>query len=97
MNATNLVLELSTQGIVFELSLDGSLELDSDTTIPPEAVALARDHKPALLSMLERSKDLPPCPKCTGPLLAIPTFDGFENFECVRCDRCIGCRRANNA
>ena len=76
------------------MSEAGKLKLLSrDTTIPPKAVALARGHKAALLSMLERSTDLSPCPKCGGPLLAIPTFDGYENFECVRCDVCIGCRK----
>ncbi len=61
--------------------------------VTSKASEFVREHKQALVAMLERSVGLPTCQRCQGSFLAVPTFDGFENFECQSCGECSGCRR----
>ncbi len=94
MNVGDLLQELNAMGARLIPSSVGKLKLAANNeNVLPKAIELAKPNKSALLTMLERSADLPPCPQCKGMLLAVPTFDGYENFECIPCDICTGCKK----
>ncbi len=53
MNATEIVAELSSMGVSVVCPSRGRIRLTVEVgDVPPEAVALARDHKPALIDHL---------------------------------------------
>jgi DNA-binding NarL/FixJ family response regulator len=94
MSLFDTVKQIYELGVTVASPEVGRIKLVSSAeNVPVAAVELAKQHKPALVLMLQRSRSLPPCAKCTGQQLAIPTRDGYENFECLRCDCCSGCAR----
>jgi len=93
MRLSEILLALDKLGVHVTSPGAGRIKLLSvSSEIPADAIELAREHRAALIEMLDRSAKLPACSVCGGPILAIPTFDNFENIECVPCDRWIGCR-----
>ena len=84
--------KLFTAGIVVDV-VGASLRVRPTALVTSELADLIREHKPALVAVLDRSADLPACLLCGGVQYAVPTFDGFENFECFACDKCSGCRK----
>lgn len=92
MNTLKAVSQIIQKGLYLRV-LDGSIVVRPAELVTAELAAIIREHKALLISVLERSDDLPDCSECGGDQLAVPTFDGYENFECVSCGRCSGCRR----
>ena len=93
MTLAAIIAKLTSLGVRVVSPAPGRIKLvGAGDQIPTEAIETAKPYKAELLTMLDRSADLPRCSSCDGSLLAVPTFDGFENFECMACDRCSGCR-----
>lgn len=94
MNTLKVLSEITQKGISLRV-LDGAILVRPVELVTAEMADIIRENKPAMVTVLERSVDLPKCSECGGVQVAVPTFDGYENFECLSCDRCSGCRRAS--
>lgn len=93
MTAAAVVAELSAMGVAVFCPSPDRIRLTVETgEVPPEAVALARDHKPALLAHLH-----PNCKPHNNPdnYIDTPATNrlGWIRSTCRVCGRFIGYRR----
>lgn len=96
MTAAAVVAELSSMGVSVVCSAPGKIRLTVDAgEVPAEAVAIARDHKPALLEHLR-----PNCRPHNNPANYIdvpaPGRPGWIRSTCLVCGRFVGYREAAN-
>ncbi len=92
MTAADVVAELSMMGVSVVCPLPGRIRLTVEVgDVPTEAVALARDHKPALIDYLR-----PDCRPHNNPANYIdtpaPNRPGWIRTTCRVCGRFIGYR-----
>lgn len=93
MTAAAVVAELSAMGVVVVCSAPGKIRLIVDAgEVPAEAVAIARDHKPALLAHLR-----PNCRPHSNPDNYIdapaPGRPGWIRSTCRVCGCFVGYRQ----
>jgi hypothetical protein len=95
VTAAAVVAELSAMGVAVVRSDSGKIRLTVEVGgVPAEAVAMAREHKPALLDHLR-----PNCNPHNNPDNHIDTPDdrrpGWIRSKCRVCGRFVGYRRGD--
>lgn len=93
MTAAAVVAELSAMGVAVVCSAPGKIRFTVDAgEVPAEAVAIARDHKPALLA-----HQRPTCRPHNNPANYIdtpaPGRPGWIRTTCRVCGRFVGYRQ----
>ncbi len=92
MTAADVFVELSSMGVSVVCPSPGRIRLTVPVgDVPPEAVALARDHKPELIALLTQS--CKPHNKAENYIdVPAPNRPGWIQTTCRVCGRFIGYR-----